>query len=1090
MATLIWARRGRISLVLMLALIAAVWVQTRKSPALATSGGSAYAAPDVVDGNPDPDIVETTIVAQPATVDLGPGLGGLQANVLTFNGTIPGPTFRLRVGQTVIVNFENQIAHNTGIHWHGIELNNHSDGTPLTQNQVVPGGSFLYKFKVTRPGVYWYHPHHHSSTNQVFKGLYGMMVVSDADEDALITTGIIPAAADTLPMVLSDLTVCKAVGQNDTATYNPSLPHVSGGALPVQGGPKPSTLCEINPIDEDGAPRPPYIAGDVPNIQKAEGTGGPVNEGQTTLTNGRQVGGRQGSPSAPGTVAANADKYTVKKGQGLRLQFVNAATTRVFRLRLTDAAGAIVPLVKIGGQGGLLNHAVIEGGVINGFDTKITTGEIVLDPGDRIDAVVAIPANATNNSVLTLWTEDFQRAGNGNGGGGNNYTNIPTVPVAHFQVSGSVGMPFTIGAGTQLLEALGKSVEILPAATGSLLAPPAGAVGMTDPDIQLTASTNPKLGINGKVGIHDSPGDYTDFEYAESTRWARIGDVLELTVTNMTISAHHPFHLHGFSIQPLDLTKAGSPTFVYEPEYRDNIDVPPGYTLRFRVRLDDRKQVDGITDGGGLGRWVFHCHIFFHASFGMISEFDVVKNSIQKPNINIPICCVKWIHPSEPVEFRGTWVDRLGRGITLRSSIGEIAPIVRGGEIGGIEVGRSGLTALETTPAPTVKKGEFLWRYNARGGENQLVYLTITDADGNTDQAAFRLTVNAPPLVTVRPAGGGEGASIALHATAVDPEGSAVSGIHWSVAPSAGVDSGAACTIANPSALDTTVTCTDDGSYALTLTASDGNAVGTGVGLLTVTNAAPAVAIGTPAPGAVFLGGTPVAVQATASDPGTNDTHTCSIAWGDGATTAGASSGGVCSGVHTYAAVGGPRTISVKFTDDDLGAGAASVTIGIYTARSLKQSVRDAAATLATSAKGRTAEELREIVRNLDFALDPSQWVDGNTLAPKHGDKVFAREVKAVAALVGLKSRGDLPAATVQPHIDALETADGILARTALAAALAGSGDPREISESRAWLVKADAALAAGKFETAIEYYEQAWEHAVEALAPIRGHKH
>ena len=107
------------------------------------------------------------------------------ANVLTYNGTIPGPEFHLKVGDTVIVHFKNHIAHDTGIHWHGIELNNESDGTPLTQNQVPPNGTFLYKFKVTRPGMFWYHPHHHSSTNQVFKGLYGTILITDPNENTL-----------------------------------------------------------------------------------------------------------------------------------------------------------------------------------------------------------------------------------------------------------------------------------------------------------------------------------------------------------------------------------------------------------------------------------------------------------------------------------------------------------------------------------------------------------------------------------------------------------------------------------------------------------------------------------------------------------------------------------------------------------------------------------------------------------------------------------------------------------------------------------------------------------------------------------------
>ena len=57
-------------------------------PAHAVSNGSAYDVATVVDTNPDPNIVETTIVADEATVDIG---NGVMANVQTFNGTDPRP---------------------------------------------------------------------------------------------------------------------------------------------------------------------------------------------------------------------------------------------------------------------------------------------------------------------------------------------------------------------------------------------------------------------------------------------------------------------------------------------------------------------------------------------------------------------------------------------------------------------------------------------------------------------------------------------------------------------------------------------------------------------------------------------------------------------------------------------------------------------------------------------------------------------------------------------------------------------------------------------------------------------------------------
>jgi len=732
MVAFVRRRKGRITLVTAIGLAIAVLLVGLRSdkPALATSGGSPYVVPLAIDTNPDPNIFETTISALPAMVDIG---NGVMASALTFNGTLPGPELRLKVGDTVIVHFENHIAHPTGIHWHGIELNNASDGTPLTQNQVPPGGKFLYKFKVTRPGIYWYHPHHHSSTNQVFKGLYGTIIITDPNETILQGTGVLPPASQTKTLALSDTTVCKASGQNSSQA---------------------ESLCITAPIDEDGAsrlPSPPgagpFSPGDIPNIQLA-GTAGTVNEGEIVLTNGKNVGGRAGGPddNPLGALDPGAATLDVVAGQGIRLQIGSEATVRFFRLRLTGSDGTNtvqVPLVRVGGEGGLLDHAVVEGGVVSGFDFKYASGEVLLDPGDRVDVVAVFPPTATG--VFTLWTEKFQRQGSGQ------TPNLPTVPVAHFNVIGGGGT-YSISSGTPVLSSLGAAaqVEVLGAPTGSLLDPalfvPAKP-GTPNQDIQLTNKSGAFLGINNVTGEHDFPGDYTavprpidPVTMASSARYAKLGDVLELTVTNMT-GAHHPYHLHGFSIQPISLTDTmpGAPpapsgpdaspgtgpsyTFPYA-EFRDNIDVPAGYTLKFRVRLDDRPQMDGTTPGGGLGRWVFHCHIFFHASFGMISEFDVVDSTgNERPYVNANADAVT-VDEGQVATVNGKFSDPDGDTVTLSASLGTV----------------------------TAGAGTWSWNYTTKDGpdENQIVTIKATDTNGNTSDVAFALKVNnLPPSVAI-----------------------------------------------------------------------------------------------------------------------------------------------------------------------------------------------------------------------------------------------------------------------------------------------------------------------------------------------------
>lgn len=101
---------------------------------------------------------------------------------MTFNGTVPGPQIRVKLGDEVEITLKNELDEPTTIHWHGLPVPNNMDGIPgVTMNAVQPGKSFTYKFKATVPGTYWYHSHQEGVV-QVDKGLYGSFIVEDPKE--------------------------------------------------------------------------------------------------------------------------------------------------------------------------------------------------------------------------------------------------------------------------------------------------------------------------------------------------------------------------------------------------------------------------------------------------------------------------------------------------------------------------------------------------------------------------------------------------------------------------------------------------------------------------------------------------------------------------------------------------------------------------------------------------------------------------------------------------------------------------------------------------------------------------------------------
>ena len=123
---------------------------------------------------------------------------GRTVRAWAYNGTVPGPTIKVNVGDKVRVVLANHLPQSTSIHFHGIETPNAMDGVPdVTQPPVKPGATFTYEFVAKGPAVGMYHSHHHAE-HQVPDGLLGAFLVGDEPLPIGVTV------SQELPMVLND----------------------------------------------------------------------------------------------------------------------------------------------------------------------------------------------------------------------------------------------------------------------------------------------------------------------------------------------------------------------------------------------------------------------------------------------------------------------------------------------------------------------------------------------------------------------------------------------------------------------------------------------------------------------------------------------------------------------------------------------------------------------------------------------------------------------------------------------------------------------------------------------------------------------
>jgi FtsP/CotA-like multicopper oxidase with cupredoxin domain len=130
-------------------------------------------------GTPD---ARFTLTAQQATIELA---SGRPVEALTFDGRSPGPELRVRQGDLVEVTLENEdVEQGVTIHWHGVDVPNAEDGVAgVTQDAVLPGERYVYRFRAEQVGTFWYHTHQ-ASSREVRRGLFGALVIEPEDGPA------------------------------------------------------------------------------------------------------------------------------------------------------------------------------------------------------------------------------------------------------------------------------------------------------------------------------------------------------------------------------------------------------------------------------------------------------------------------------------------------------------------------------------------------------------------------------------------------------------------------------------------------------------------------------------------------------------------------------------------------------------------------------------------------------------------------------------------------------------------------------------------------------------------------------------------
>ena len=142
-----------------------------------------------------------TLIIEGANIPEGPNATW---HAWTFNGTVPGPTLYMVVGDTMIVTVYNELNLIHSFHTHLFDYDFKYDGSQANMitgigggAMIPPGGNYTYVLNATVPGIYFYHCHssdHHMISYHIHQGLYGAIIVDPVvmphiDKDFVVFMG-------------------------------------------------------------------------------------------------------------------------------------------------------------------------------------------------------------------------------------------------------------------------------------------------------------------------------------------------------------------------------------------------------------------------------------------------------------------------------------------------------------------------------------------------------------------------------------------------------------------------------------------------------------------------------------------------------------------------------------------------------------------------------------------------------------------------------------------------------------------------------------------------------------------------------------